>query len=245
MPKRLKNEIRLAMLEENRRQRIPAHNLPDNEFDWMIAYLEKMYIKKTRDVKRIREHVDNFKTEMRKLTIDQFGYNIDRLYDAFVKKWERIITLGETLPEEDITRYFQEACAAHGHLTDAAVDPKLREDKSFHAVYSEMTLILEAKERIVGKFVPPVKPKGNDGNGVGKSHATKFRGKCNGCGKPGHKLADCWHEHPEKKPQWLKEKEAQKHEEANGRANATQGAEDNDDQSNGGRSYGTKNGTRE
>ena len=25
-------------------------------------------------------------------------------------------------------------------------------------------------------------------------------GNCNHCGKPGHKEADCWEKHPEKKP---------------------------------------------
>ena len=45
------------------------------------------------------------------------------------------------------------------------------------------------------------KDKGKDGE--------KFAGKCNGCGKNGHKKADCWleEENNEKRPNWWKNKE--------------------------------------
>ena len=42
---------------------------------------------------------------------------------------------------------------------------------------------------------------------VGGKFKKKSTLKCSGCGKPGHVESDCWGKHPEKRPEWLKEKE--------------------------------------
>jgi hypothetical protein len=55
------------------------------------------------------------------------------------------------------------------------------------------------------------------GNGNGKSKGKskgkgRFQGKCNNCGRQGHKVDDCWEkeENKEKRPKWYKGKAASK-----------------------------------
>ena len=50
--------------------------------------------------------------------------------------------------------------------------------------------------------------KGRRGKGGKSSGEGKFSGKCNGCGKTGHKKADCWMEDANKaqRPKWWKDK---------------------------------------
>jgi hypothetical protein len=143
---------------------------------------------------------EKLKQTLGQLTIREFGFNLVKFHNRFHSMVEQIEAMGEEVPENILSMFYQDACLAHRDLKHLTQDEQKRLGKTYDELFNEY-------QHALGRLAIA-----NDKNRMpskGKAKATRFKGKCNHCGKNGHKEDICWEKFPDKKPEWAKKNEDQ------------------------------------
>ena len=171
-----KNQLRRALKQELAKAKELRKNYDDAEpaekpYTWAIGYIRSEIVKKGLNDQKVTEAAELLKNDLSRLSITQFGFNLQKFHNRFHNIVERIETMGMTVPENLLTLYYQNACLPHRDLKHLTQDDEKRNAKTYTDLYTDYQLALSRHE--TSKEKSGAKHRGQNG----KTMATKFRGK--------------------------------------------------------------------
>ena len=171
-------------------------------YTWAIGFIKDKIVQKGLTQENVTEEAEKLKMELGALKIGQFGFDLQRYYNRFHSKVEMISAMGIIVEDNILSMHFQNGCLEHKDLKHLTQDEAKRKDKNYMELFTEYEHALE-RMRSHGS----TRRGDRNPSNRGKTHKTRNTGiQCSHCEKMGHSQDDCWTKHPEKLPDWVKNK---------------------------------------
>ena len=204
-----KNQLRTALQVETEKPSSERKLYGDADpaskpFSWAIGFIRDKIVQKGLSDENIAEEAEKLKMELAALKIGQFGFDLQKFYNRFHSKHELISAMGITVDDNILSMHFQNGCLEHKDLKHLTQDETKRRGKNYTELFTEYE---HALERARAHGTSRRRERDRNPNNKGRNHKTRNNDKqCSHCKKYGHEPDDCWTKHPEKLPDWVKNK---------------------------------------